>query len=78
MIKQSFEEEVHWHIYGCFDLAGGLDGKPIKLLEFNADTPTMLYETALINGRYSKRMAMMKTSNSITFMKRLARILNAW
>ncbi|EQL53094.1 glutathionylspermidine synthase family protein [Helicobacter pylori] len=48
MIKQSFEEEVHWHIYGRFDLAGGLDGKPIKLLEFNADTPTMLYETAVI------------------------------
>ncbi|AFI06413.1 glutathionylspermidine synthase family protein [Helicobacter cetorum] len=48
MIKQSFEEEVHWHIYGRFDLAGGLDGKQIKLLEFNADTPTMLYETAVI------------------------------
>ncbi|WP_104750133.1 glutathionylspermidine synthase family protein [Helicobacter cynogastricus] len=48
MIKQSFEEEVHWHIYGRFDLAGGLDGQPIKLLEFNADTPTMLYESAVI------------------------------
>ncbi|WP_162982675.1 glutathionylspermidine synthase family protein [Helicobacter vulpis] len=48
LIKQSFEEEVHWHIYGRFDLAGGLDGQPIKLLEFNADTPTMLYESALI------------------------------
>ncbi|WP_104713474.1 glutathionylspermidine synthase family protein [Helicobacter cetorum] len=48
MIKQSFEEEVHWHIYGRFDLAGGLDGKPIKLLEFNADTPTMLYESAVV------------------------------
>ncbi|CAM2881594.1 glutathionylspermidine synthase family protein [Helicobacter felis] len=48
MIKQSFEEDVHWHIYGRFDLAGGLDGQPIKLLEFNADTPTMLYESAVI------------------------------
>ncbi|WP_120945617.1 MULTISPECIES: glutathionylspermidine synthase family protein [Helicobacter] len=48
MIKQSFEEEVHWHIYGRFDLAGGLDGQPIKLLEFNADTPTMLYESAVV------------------------------
>lgn len=48
MIKQSFEEEIHWHLYGRFDFAGGLDGMPIKLLEFNADTPTMLYETAII------------------------------
>ncbi|WP_027327705.1 glutathionylspermidine synthase family protein [Helicobacter pametensis] len=47
-IKQSWEEEVHWHLYGRFDLAGGLDGRPIKLLEFNADTPTMLYESAVI------------------------------
>lgn len=47
-IKQSWENEVHWHIYGRFDFAGGFDGKPIKLLEFNADTPTLLYESALI------------------------------
>ncbi|WP_288545904.1 glutathionylspermidine synthase family protein [uncultured Helicobacter sp.] len=48
MIKQSWEDEVHWHLYGRFDFAGGIDGKPIKLLEFNADTPTMLYESAVI------------------------------
>ncbi|WP_163555397.1 glutathionylspermidine synthase family protein [Helicobacter suis] len=48
MIRQSWEEDIHWHIYGRFDLAGGLDGKPIKLLEFNADTPTMLYESAVV------------------------------
>lgn len=47
-IKESWENEVHWHIYGRFDFAGGLDGLPIKLLEFNADTPTLLYESALI------------------------------
>ena len=47
-IKQSWEEDIHWHLYGRFDLAGGIEGKPIKLLEFNADTPTMLYESALL------------------------------
>ena len=31
-IKMSWENEVHWHLYGRFDLAGGLDGKPIKLI----------------------------------------------
>jgi glutathionylspermidine synthase len=48
MIKKSWESDVHWHIYGRFDLAGGIDGKPIKLIEFNADTPTALFETALL------------------------------
>ncbi len=47
-VKKSWENDVHWHIYGRFDLAGGIDGKPIKLLEFNADTPTALFETAII------------------------------
>jgi len=48
LIKESWENDVHWHLYGRFDLAGGVDGKPIKLIEFNADTPTALYETAII------------------------------
>lgn len=48
IIKESWESDVHWHLYGRFDLAGGLDGKPIKLIEFNADTPTSLFETSII------------------------------
>ena len=47
-IKKSWENDVHWHIYSRFDLAGGVDGKPIKLIEFNADTPTSLVESALL------------------------------
>ncbi len=48
LIKESWENDVHWHLYSRFDLAGGIDGKPIKLIEFNADTPTSLFETAII------------------------------
>jgi len=47
-VKKSWENDVHWHIYGRFDLAGGVGGVPIKLLEFNADTPTALFETAIV------------------------------
>jgi len=47
-IKKSWENDVHWHLYGRFDLAGGIDGQPIKLIEFNADTPTALFETAIL------------------------------
>ncbi|HEX5710878.1 MAG TPA: glutathionylspermidine synthase family protein [Sulfuricurvum sp.] len=47
-IKKSWDNDVHWHLYGRFDLAGGIDGKPVKLIEFNADTPTALFETAIL------------------------------
>jgi len=55
VIKESWENDVHWHLYGRFDLAGGMDGKPIKLLEFNADTPTALFETAIIQWAMLKQ-----------------------
>ena len=47
-VKMSWDNDVHWHLYGRFDLAGGVDGKPIKLIEFNADTPTALFETSIL------------------------------
>ena len=46
-IKRSWEND-HRHLYGRFDFAGGVDGLPIKLIEFNADTPTSLFETAIV------------------------------
>ena len=55
VIKASWENDVHWHLYGRFDLAGGVDGKPIKLLEFNADTPTALFETAILQWAILKK-----------------------
>ena len=48
MIELSWEDESPFHLLGRFDLAGGLDGLPIKLIEFNADTPSLIFETALI------------------------------
>jgi glutathionylspermidine synthase len=56
-IKKSWDNDVHWHLYGRFDLAGGIDGKPIKLIEFNADTPTALFETAVL------QWALLKSNN---------------
>jgi glutathionylspermidine synthase len=55
IIKESWENDVHWHLYGRFDLSGGIDNKPIKLLEFNADTPTALFETAIIQWAIIKQ-----------------------
>ncbi|MDQ7042900.1 MAG: glutathionylspermidine synthase family protein [Sulfurimonas sp.] len=45
-IKKSWESDVHWHIYGAFVFGGGYNNKPIKLLEFQADTPSKLLQTS--------------------------------
>lgn len=47
-IQESWKSERDNHLYGRFDLSGGIDTQEIKLIEFNADTPTLLLETALI------------------------------
>ncbi len=46
-IEESWERDDR-HLYGRFDFAGGLDSLPIKLIEFNADTPTSLFETSIV------------------------------
>ncbi len=47
LIRHSWEDADR-HVYGRFDFAGGLDGLPIQLVEFNADTPTGIVETAVV------------------------------
>jgi len=47
LIVHSVEKD-HMHLLGRFDFAGGMDDLPIKLLEFNADMPTLLPESIII------------------------------
>ena len=47
-IEESWDDDRNFHLLGRFDLAGGLDGLPVKLIEFNADTPSLIFEVALI------------------------------
>ncbi|MFI0399507.1 MAG: glutathionylspermidine synthase family protein [Thiolinea sp.] len=56
-IKRSWERD-ELHLYGRFDLAGGIDGLPIKLIEFNADTPTSLFESAVVQWALLKANGM--------------------
>ncbi|MFD2513392.1 glutathionylspermidine synthase family protein [Pontibacter locisalis] len=46
LVRQSWNDDRHWHLYGRFDLAQTPDGP--KLLEFNADTATSIPETAVV------------------------------
>ncbi|WP_461099923.1 glutathionylspermidine synthase family protein [Spirosoma luteolum] len=54
LIKLTWDDDRNVHLYGRFDLAGGLDGQPIKLIEFNADTATCLPETAVVQFAHLK------------------------
>lgn len=47
LVRHSWEDDRHWHLYGRFDLAGGVGGRPVHLIEFNADTATAIPETAI-------------------------------
>ncbi len=51
-IKETWESEPPM-LYGRFDFAYGHDGVP-KLLEYNADTPTGLLETAAVQWHWAK------------------------
>ncbi len=61
MIQTAWEDESHFHMVGRFDFAGGIDGRPIKMIEFNADTPSLIFETALIQWMMLKHNNMDET-----------------
>ncbi len=55
LIELSWErKEQHLHLYGRFDLSGVINGRPPRLIEFNADTATVLPETGLIQKEQLK------------------------
>ncbi len=60
LIIYTFQNK-HQHLVGRFDFAGGIDGLPIKLLEFNADTPTMIPESSFVQDAFFDLNNMMGT-----------------
>jgi len=64
-IKESWKNERDNHLYGRFDLSGGVDDKPIKLIEFNADTPTLLLESSVIQAMLLNGLDEAKQFNNV-------------
>ncbi|NID11397.1 glutathionylspermidine synthase family protein [Fibrivirga algicola] len=54
LIRHSWDDDRNILLYGRFDLAGGIDNTPVKLIEFNADTATCLPETAVVQYAHLK------------------------
>ncbi|MBO0950251.1 glutathionylspermidine synthase family protein [Fibrella forsythiae] len=54
IIRHSWDDDRNILLYGRFDLAGGIDDAPVKLIEFNADTATCLPETAVVQYAHLK------------------------
>lgn len=52
LIKYTWQNrQQHPHLYARFDLTGVIDNKKPKLIEFNADTATVLAESTFIQAR---------------------------
>lgn len=52
LIAYSLQHESDNYLVGRFDFAGGIEGLPLKMLEINADTCSMMPETAFIQELY--------------------------
>lgn len=52
IIKYSMKYDRDIHLLNRFDFAGGIDGIPIKLLEFNADTCSLMPETTIVQEEH--------------------------
>lgn len=52
LIIQSVQKD-QMHLLGRFDFSGGINDLPIKLLEFNADMPTLLPESIIIQDGFN-------------------------
>lgn len=53
LVKYSIENELDQQLVGRYDFSGGMDGLPIKFLEFNADTCSLMPETALVQDKHA-------------------------
>ncbi|SDE31187.1 Glutathionylspermidine synthase preATP-grasp [Dyadobacter soli] len=58
LIRHSWNDDRQIHLYGRFDLAGGFDEEPVKLIEFNADTATCIPETAVVQWAHLRMNGM--------------------
>ena len=52
VVEHSLKYELEMHLLNRFDFAGGINGLPIKLIEFNADTCSLMPETTIVQEEH--------------------------
>ena len=54
LLRYSVEKESDLFLIGRFDFAGGMLGLPVQLIEYNADTCSLLPETSMVQKQYAR------------------------
>lgn len=75
LLEYSIAKETDLHLIGRFDFAGGIDRLPIKMLEYNADTCSLIPETAILQTVHAREAA--KSLNNAEPYNDIARSLAA-
>ena len=65
LVQWSVENEWDNFLVGRFDFAGGLDGLPLRLIEFNADTASLLPETTVIQPEIIRKAGLTAAPNDL-------------
>lgn len=65
LIQWSVEHEWDNFLVGRFDFAGGLNDLPLKLIEFNADTASLLPETAVLQPEIISKAGLKPAPNEL-------------
>lgn len=65
LLEYSVQKEWDDYLIGRFDFAGGFNGLPIKLIEFNADTASLLPETTVLQPEILKKAGLSPAPNDL-------------
>lgn len=65
LLKWSVENEWDNFLVGRFDFSGGIDDLPLKLIEFNADTASLLPETVVLQPEIISKAGLRPAPNDL-------------
>lgn len=65
LLEWSIQKEWDNYLIGRFDFAGGFDGLPLKLIEFNADTASLMPETIVLQPEILKKAGIIEAPNNL-------------
>lgn len=78
IIRHTHTDPRYLNLVGRFDLAGGISGTPLKLLEYNANTTHLLPETALIQREQLEQSTIINSGQFNYLQKDLRQRLRAF